>query len=76
MSVGLALGAGQSLEQALSGKLSVAEGVATAPAVRALARQMGIEMPICEAVAAVLGGEITLNKAIDGLLSRPLKTEL
>jgi glycerol-3-phosphate dehydrogenase (NAD(P)+) len=53
----------------------VAEGVATAPAVRALARQLGIEMPICEAVAAVLAGEITLNKAIDGLLSRPLKSE-
>jgi glycerol-3-phosphate dehydrogenase (NAD(P)+) len=75
MSVGLALGSGQSLEQALAGKLSVAEGVASAPAVRALARQLKVEMPICEAVAAVLGGEITLNKAIDGLLSRPLKSE-
>ena len=75
MSVGLALGAGQSLEQALSGKLSVAEGVATAPAVRALARSLGVQMPICEAVAAVLAGEITLNAAVDGLLSRPLKSE-
>jgi glycerol-3-phosphate dehydrogenase (NAD(P)+) len=76
MSVGLALGSGQSLDQALSGKLSVAEGVASAPAVRALARQLGVQMPICEAVAAVLGGEITLNQAIDGLLSRPLKSEI
>ena len=75
MSVGLALGSGKSLEEALAGKLSVAEGVATAPAVRALARRIGVEMPICEAVAAVLGGEITLNRAIDGLLSRPLKSE-
>jgi glycerol-3-phosphate dehydrogenase (NAD(P)+) len=75
MSVGLALGGGQSLEQALSGKLSVAEGVATAPAVRDLARSLGVQMPICEAVAAVLAGEITLNLAIDGLLSRPLKSE-
>ena len=75
MSVGLALGSGKSLQEALSGKLSVAEGVASAPAVRALARQLKVEMPICEAVAAVLGGEITLNKAIDGLLSRPLKSE-
>ena len=75
MSVGLALGSGKSLEEALAGKLSVAEGVASAPAVRALARQLNVEMPICEAVAAVLGGEITLNKAIDGLLSRPLKSE-
>jgi glycerol-3-phosphate dehydrogenase (NAD(P)+) len=75
MSVGLALGSGKSLEEALAGKLSVAEGVASAPAVRALARQLKVDMPICEAVAAVLGGEITLNKAIDGLLSRPLKSE-
>ena len=75
MSVGLALGSGQSLEQALSGKLSVAEGVATAPAVRALAASLGVQMPICEAIAAVLAGEVTLNKAIDGLLSRPLKSE-
>jgi glycerol-3-phosphate dehydrogenase (NAD(P)+) len=75
MSVGLALGSGKSLSEALAGKLSVAEGVATAPAVRALAKKLGVEMPICEAVAAVLAGEITLNKAIDGLLSRPLKSE-
>jgi glycerol-3-phosphate dehydrogenase (NAD(P)+) len=75
MSVGLALGSGKSLQEALAGKLSVAEGVASAPAVRALARQLGVEMPICEAVAAVLAGEITLNRAIDGLLSRPLKSE-
>jgi glycerol-3-phosphate dehydrogenase (NAD(P)+) len=75
MSVGLALGSGQSLDEALAGKLSVAEGVASAPAVRALARELGVDMPICEAVAAVLGGEITLNQAIDGLLSRPLRSE-
>jgi glycerol-3-phosphate dehydrogenase (NAD(P)+) len=76
MSVGLALGSGKSLSEALAGKVSVAEGVATAPAVRALARKLGVEMPICEAVAAVLAGEVTLNRAIDGLLSRPLKSEI
>jgi glycerol-3-phosphate dehydrogenase (NAD(P)+) len=75
MSVGLALGSGESLEEALAGKLSVAEGVASAPAVRALARRLQVDMPICEAVAAVLAGEVTLNQAIDGLLSRPLKSE-
>ena len=53
MSVGLALGRGQSLEQALAGKVSVAEGVATAPAVQALSRRLGVEMPVCEAVAAL-----------------------
>ena len=75
MSVGLALGAGQTLEQALAGKLSVAEGVTSAPAVRALARSLGVETPICEAMAAVLAGEIGLDAAIEGLLARPLKAE-
>ena len=75
MSVGLALGAGQSLEQALAGKLTVAEGVASAPAVRALARRLKVETPISEAVAAILAGEVGVDEAILGLLSRPIKAE-
>jgi glycerol-3-phosphate dehydrogenase (NAD(P)+) len=75
MSVGLALGAGQTLEEALAGKLSVAEGVASAPAVRELARRLGVETPICEAVAAILAGEAGVDDAIRGLLSRPLREE-
>jgi glycerol-3-phosphate dehydrogenase (NAD(P)+) len=75
MSLGLALGQGQSVEQALAGKRSVAEGYESAPAVRDLARKLGVETPICEAVAAVLAGETTVDIVIDGLLSRPLKVE-
>jgi glycerol-3-phosphate dehydrogenase (NAD(P)+) len=75
MSVGLALGGGQTIDQALAGKLTVAEGVASAPAVRALARRLGVETPICEAVAAILAGEVGVDDAILGLLSRPLKSE-
>lgn len=75
MSVGLALGQGQTLEAALSGKLSVAEGVASAPAVRALAAKLGVEAPICEAVAAILAGEVEVDAAIAGLLSRPIRFE-
>jgi glycerol-3-phosphate dehydrogenase (NAD(P)+) len=75
MSVGLALGQGLTLEQALAGKLSVAEGVASAPAVRALARKLGVETPICEAVAAILDGDLAVDAAIAALLARPLKSE-
>jgi len=75
MSVGLALGAGQTLEEALAGKLSVAEGVASAPAVRQLAAKLGVDVPICEAVAAILAGEADVDDAIRGLLSRPLREE-
>jgi glycerol-3-phosphate dehydrogenase (NAD(P)+) len=75
MSLGLALGEGQSLEQALAGKRSVAEGYESAPAVRDLARRVGVEMPICEAVAALLAGETAVDALIEALLSRPLKAE-
>lgn len=75
MSVGLALGGGQTLEQALAGKVSVAEGVASAPAVRQLAAKVGVEMPICDAVAAILAGDADVDRAIAELLARPLKTE-
>lgn len=76
MSVGLALGRGESLESALAGKLTVAEGVASAPAVTALAARLGVETPICEAVRAILAGELAVGAAIDALLARPLKAEI
>jgi glycerol-3-phosphate dehydrogenase (NAD(P)+) len=75
MSLGLALGQGQSVDQALAGKRSVAEGYESAPAVRELAARMGVEMPISEAVAALLNGETTVDAMIGNLLSRPLKVE-
>ena len=75
MSLGLALGQGQTVEQALAGKRSVAEGYESAPAVRELAAKMGVDMPISLAVAALLSGETTVEAVIDDLLSRPLKSE-
>ena len=75
MSLGLALGQGQSVEQALAGKRSVAEGYESAPAVRDLSRKLGVDTPIIEAVAAVLAGETTVDAAIESLLTRPLKPE-
>ncbi|MFT4076567.1 MAG: NAD(P)H-dependent glycerol-3-phosphate dehydrogenase [Asticcacaulis sp.] len=75
MSVGLALGQGQTLAQFLEGKVSVAEGVQSAPAVVDLGRKHGVELPICEAVNAVLIGEMDVSRAIEALLSRPLKSE-
>ncbi|MHC3128231.1 glycerol-3-phosphate dehydrogenase [Brevundimonas sp. GN22] len=75
MSLGLALGQGQTVEQALAGKRSVAEGYESAPAVRELSRKLGVDTPIIEAVAAVLAGETTVDAAIEDLLTRPLKPE-
>lgn len=74
--IGLALGQGMTLEAALASLGgAVAEGVASAPAVRGLAAKHGVDMPISSAVAAILAGEADIDSAIAGLLSRPLKTE-
>lgn len=75
MSLGLALGKGETLGAVLGARHSVTEGVATAPVLRDLARAKGIEMPICEAVAAVIEGETSVDEAILGLLLRPVKAE-
>jgi len=75
-SLGLALGRGQSAAEALAGKISVAEGVASAPAVRDLARKLGVETPISNEVAAILGGERSVDEAIGALLARPLRSEV
>lgn len=75
MSLGLALGQGQSVEQALAGKRSVAEGYQSAPAVRDLAAKLGVEMPICAELADLLAGDTTVDVVIEDLLSRPLRAE-
>ncbi len=75
MTVGLALGRGETLEQALAGKKTVAEGVQSAPAVVALAARLGVEVPICAAVQAILSGRAEVEATIAALLSRPLKEE-
>jgi glycerol-3-phosphate dehydrogenase (NAD(P)+) len=49
--------------------------VATAAAVARLANQLGIEMPISEAVEAVLRRGASIDAMIDGLLSRPYRSE-
>ncbi len=75
MSAGIALGQGQTLDQIMGSRRAVTEGVATAPALAALALREGVDMPICGAVDAVLDGRLSVDAAIDALLARPLKSE-
>lgn len=75
MSCGLALGRGESLDSIMASRNSVTEGVATAPAVVALAEKHGVEMPICEAVNRVVSGQSGVDEAIQDLLSRPFTSE-
>ena len=71
-SLGLALG--QGLDEApRTGHL--AEGAFTAAVLVELARERKVEMPIAAAVAAVLDGTMTIDVAIEALLTRPLRAE-
>ncbi|MGH6770558.1 MAG: NAD(P)H-dependent glycerol-3-phosphate dehydrogenase [Xanthobacteraceae bacterium] len=72
-SLGLAIGKGQSPDQAAGTKL--AEGAFTAPVLIEVAAEKGIEMPISAAVAAILGGKVSVERAIEALLTRPLRAE-
>ena len=68
--LGIALGRG---ETPPSGKL--AEGEFTAPVLIELARSKNIDMPVSSAVAAILAGKVTIDAAIEGLLTRPFRAE-
>lgn len=75
-SLGVALGRGGSLEAVLAERKSVAEGVYTASAVVGRAEALDVEMPICRAMDDVLNRGLSLDAAIQGLLSRPFTTEV
>jgi glycerol-3-phosphate dehydrogenase (NAD(P)+) len=74
-SLGAALGQGKTLAEIMAGRVTVAEGVATAKAVAAEAAQLSIDMPICTAVYALLHENAKLDDIIRNLLARDLKTE-
>jgi glycerol-3-phosphate dehydrogenase (NAD(P)+) len=68
---GLALGEGAGLSAAHP----LVEGIETAGVARQLARRHRVDMPIVAAVADILAGKLTIDAAIEGLMSRPLKRE-
>ena len=74
--VGLALGSGETLDQALGELGHVAEGVRCAAAVLERAAAAGIEMPICEAVHGVLFKHVAPRSAVARLLARAPRAEL
>jgi glycerol-3-phosphate dehydrogenase (NAD(P)+) len=72
--LGLRLGGGMAVAEAIAaGKL--AEGAATASALMELAKTRGIEMPISGMVDALLNGWVTVDGALEALLSRPQRAE-
>ena len=75
MSLGRGLGEGKTLAALLGSRTAVTEGVYTAAAVVRLARDKGIDMPIAEAVHAIIEGRVSVEDAITALMLRPLKAE-
>jgi glycerol-3-phosphate dehydrogenase (NAD(P)+) len=53
----------------------LAEGVFTASVLVEMARERAIDMPISFAVSALLAGELSVDEAIDSLLTRPFRAE-
>src|SRR2546421_4162155 len=68
--VGLELARGKPLRDILDGLGHVAEGVRSAREVARLAEKKNVEMPVTEAVNAVLEGQLAPAAAVDRLLSR------
>ncbi len=73
--VGLGLAEGLPLAQILRDLGHVAEGVYSAPTVLARARSQGVDMPITEAVVAVLDGRLSPAAAVDVLMGRQSRSE-
>lgn len=73
--VGMALAQGQSLDKVLQSLGHVAEGVYSAHTVVARAQQLGVDMPIAQAVVAVLQGQASAQQAVAALMGRGAKGE-
>ncbi|HEX3676452.1 MAG TPA: NAD(P)H-dependent glycerol-3-phosphate dehydrogenase [Sphingomicrobium sp.] len=74
-SLGLGIGQGRAAAELLSNRKTVAEGAFTAPVLARLAREKGVEMPIVDAVEALVSGRSNVDEVLDGLLSRPPRAE-
>jgi glycerol-3-phosphate dehydrogenase (NAD(P)+) len=70
LALGIALGRGET-----PARDKLAEGEFTAPVLIELAASQNVDMPVSNAVAAILRGALTIDDAIEGLLTRPFKAE-
>ena len=74
-SLGKGIGEGASASELLSDRRTVAEGAFTAPVLARLAREKGTDMPIVDAVDALIAGRATVDEVLEALLSRPPRAE-
>jgi glycerol-3-phosphate dehydrogenase (NAD(P)+) len=74
-SLGVGLGEGRPAADLLANRKTVAEGAFTGPVLARLAREKGVDMPIVEAVDALISGRASVDQVLDALLSRPPRAE-
>jgi glycerol-3-phosphate dehydrogenase (NAD(P)+) len=74
-SLGKGIGEGRSAAEMLADRRTVAEGAFTAPVLARLAREKAIDMPIVDAVDALIAGRATVEEVLGALLSRPPRAE-
>lgn len=74
-SLGKGLGQGRTAAEVLADKRSIAEGAFTAPVLQQAARAVGVDMPVVDAVCAMLTGEAHVDAVVESLMARPLRTE-
>jgi len=74
-SLGKGIGEGRAASELMADRRTVAEGAFTAPVLARLARERGIDMPIVEAVDALVAGRASVDEMLEALLSRPLRDE-
>jgi glycerol-3-phosphate dehydrogenase (NAD(P)+) len=75
MAFGKALGEGRGAAELMADRVTVAEGVFTAPVLVEAAQDLGIDMPISETVLALIEGRMDAAGAREALMARPLKEE-
>ncbi|MFL6758980.1 NAD(P)H-dependent glycerol-3-phosphate dehydrogenase [Sphingomonas sp.] len=74
-SLGKGIGEGRAAAELLADRKTVAEGAFTAPVLARLAREKGIDMPIVDAVDALIAGRANVDEVLDALLTRPSRAE-
>ena len=75
-SLGKGLGEGRAARDLMADRRTIAEGAFTAPVLQEAARDAGVDMPVVDAVCALLSGDAQIDKVINTLLSRPLTREV
>jgi glycerol-3-phosphate dehydrogenase (NAD(P)+) len=73
--LGAHIGRGSSLADAISTTGGTAEGVTTSQSIQELAREHGVDVPICDAVVAMLHAGEPKEAVLGALLARPRKAE-